>query len=160
MKTDDPALEEHFRALEAGNTAALRTADMRYVGQGYELNVPWSGDAVAHFHRLHEERYGYSDARRPVEVVNARVRIVSPAEELVLEPAEVREGDGSQAALKEKRIYCAGDWRVGKVYDRALLRAGDCFPGPAIIAEYSATTFLPPGVRAQVDEWLNLVIEL
>jgi N-methylhydantoinase A len=160
LKPDDPALEEHFRALSGGNTGALRTAGVRYVGQGYELNVPWSGDFVGAFHALHAERYGYSDARRPVEVVNVRVRIVSATKELALQPAELHEGDGRQAVLKEKRIYCEGEWRAGKIYDRALLRAGDCFHGPAVIAEYSATTFLPPGVRARVDQWLNLVIEL
>jgi len=160
LKPDDPALEVHFRALAGGNTAAIRTADVRYAGQGYELNVPWSADFVAHFHALHAERYGYSDVRRPVEIVNVRVRIVSATKELTLEPAEVREGNGDRAVVKEKRIYCDGEWRTGKLYDRALLRAGDCFGGPAVVAEYSATTFLPPGVRALVDQWLNLVIEL
>jgi N-methylhydantoinase A len=160
LKPDDPALEEHFQALSGGNTGVLRTADVRYVGQGYELNVPWSGDLVAAFHALHAERYGYSDVRRPVEVVNVRVRIVSATKELALQPAEVREGDGVQAVLKEKRIHCEGEWRTGKLYDRALLRAGDSIAGPAVIAEYSATTFLPPGVQARVDQWFNLVIEL
>jgi N-methylhydantoinase A len=163
LKPDDPALEEHFRAIEHGNSDAVRTADVRYVGQGYELNVPWSPDFAAHFHALHAERYGYSDARRPMEIVNVRVRIVSATKELALQPVEVREGDGAQAVLKEKRVYCEGEregeWRTGKLYDRALLRAGDCFAGPAVIAEYSATTFLPPGARACVDQWLNLVIE-
>lgn len=160
LKPDDPALEEHFRALAGGNTGARRTVDVRYIGQGYELNVPWSPDFVTAFHALHAERYGYFDERRPVEVVNVRVRIVSAAQELELHPAELHEGNGSQAVLKEKRIHCEGEWRIGKLYDRALLRAGDCFAGPAVIVEYSATTFLPPGVQARVDPWFNLVIEL
>jgi N-methylhydantoinase A len=88
------------------------------------------------------------------------VRIVLATEELGVEPAEVREGDARQAVLKEKRIYCEGEWRSGKLYDRSLLRAGDAFAGPAVIAEYSATTFLPPQARLQVDKWLHLVIEL
>jgi N-methylhydantoinase A len=163
LKPDDPALEEHFRALTGGNTGARRTVDVRYIGQGYELNVPWSPDStafVAAFHALHTEHYGYADARRPVEVVNVRVRIVSATKELALQPAEIHEGDGSQAVLKEKRIHCEGEWRIGKLYDRPLLCAGDFIAGPAVIAEYSATTFLPPAVQARVDQWLNLVIEL
>lgn len=157
---DDPRLEARFLALEKGGAAAIRTADVRYVGQGHELTVPWSKDFVAAFHALHAERYGYSDPRRLVEVVNVRVRIVSTAKAPVIEPAEMRDGDGRRAVLKEKRIYCEGEWRTGKVYDRTLLRAGDCFAGPAVIAEYSATTFLPPGARAQMDKWWNLVIDL
>jgi N-methylhydantoinase A len=160
LQPDDPRLEARFLALENGSAAAIRTADMRYVGQGHELTVPWSKDFVAAFHALHAERYGYSDSRRPVEVVNVRVRIVSATKAPVMEPAEMRDGDGRRAVLKEKRIYCEGEWRTGKVYDRTLLRAGDCFAGPAVIAEYSATTFLPPGARAQMDKWWNLVIDL
>jgi N-methylhydantoinase A len=166
LRPDDSRLPEYFLALEHGSadvvirTAVIRTLDMRYVGQGYELNVPWSGDFVAAFHALHAERYGYSDPRRPVEVVNVRVRMISVTNGLVIEPAEVQEGDGTQAVRKEKRMYCDGEWRSGKIYDRTLLRAGDTFAGPAVIAEYSATTFLPPETRLQVDQWLNLIIEL
>ncbi len=170
LRPDDSRLEEHFQALEHGSadvvihtairTAVIRTLDMRYVGQGYELNVPWSEDFVAAFHALHAERYGYSDPRRPVEVVNVRVRMVSMTDELVVEPAEVQEGDGTQAVRKEKRMYCEGEWRSGKIYNRALLCAGDTFAGPAVIAEYSATTFLPLEARLRVDQWLNLIIDL
>ena len=46
--------------------------DMRYQGQGYELRVPFSGDYVEAFHKLHQQRYGYSDASREIEVVNVR----------------------------------------------------------------------------------------
>jgi N-methylhydantoinase A len=160
LRPGDPRLEEYFQFLEKGHSNAVRTADARYVGQGYELNVPWSADFVAAFHALHAERYGYSDPRRPVEVVNVRVRVVSVTEEMIVEPAEVRDGDGSQAVLKEKRMYCEGEWKTGKIYDRTLVRAGDSFAGPAVIAEYSATTFLPPGARIQVDKWSNMIIEL
>jgi len=160
LRPGDPGLEECFQFLEKGHSNAVRTVDTRYVGQGYELNVPWSADFVAAFHALHAERYGYSDPRRPVEVVNVRVRVVSVTEEMIVEPAEVRDGDGSQAVLKEKRMYCEGEWKTGKIYDRTLLRAGDSFAGPAVITEYSATTFLPPGARIQMDKWSNLIIEL
>ncbi len=46
------------------------------------------------------------------------------------------------------------------VYDRALLRPGNAFTGPAVIVEYSATTVLPPGCRARVDRFTNIVLEV
>ena len=51
-----------------------RRLDLRYAGQAYELSVAGSGDFVAAFHRAHEARYGYHDAKRTVEIVNLRVR--------------------------------------------------------------------------------------
>ena len=69
--------------------------------------------------------------------------------------------DHSEALMRALlRSLPEGEWRTGNLYDRPLLRAGDCFDGAAVIVEYSATTFLPPGARARVDQWLNLVIEL
>jgi N-methylhydantoinase A len=49
---------------------------------------------------------------------------------------------------------------TAKVYDRARLQAGDRFVAPAIVVEYSATTFITPGSNAYVDEYMNLVIEI
>src|SRR6185437_593080 len=74
----DESLGRHFTALEeAGRRdmeeaglkgAAIRSLDLRYAGQGYELNVAWPDDFVNEFHRLHEQQYGYADVRRPVQV--------------------------------------------------------------------------------------------
>ncbi len=139
---------------------AARMLDLRYVGQGYELAVNASGNFVEEFHREHEVRYGYSDRERPVEVVNARVRMIAKAEEIRLPRFEVQTGDGRQAVLGPKRIFYDGTWCKGTLYDRALLRAGDTFCGPAIVTEYSATTFVPPATEVGVDEFLNLVIQI
>ena len=103
--------------------------DVRYVGQGYELNVPWSADFAAAFHALHAERYGYSDPRRPVEVVNVRVRVVSATEEMIVEPAEVRDGDGTQAVLKEKRMYAKANGKPAK-----YMTGHCCAPGIVSLA--------------------------
>jgi N-methylhydantoinase A len=139
---------------------ALRSVDVRYAGQGYELTVDWSHDFVARFHSLHERRYGYADPRRPVEVVNARLRMIAATEHLALEPQEMRNEGGRQAVIKSKRVYFDGEWLNASVYDRTQLGAGDRLNGPAVVVEYSATTFVPPDCKAYVDEYLNLVIEV
>ena len=139
---------------------ALRSVDVRYAGQGYELAVDWSHDFVARFHSLHEQRYGYADPRRPVEVVNARLRMIAATEHLPLEPQQMHNGGGEQAVIKSKRVYFDGEWLKASVYDRTQLGAGDRLNGPAVVVEYSATTFVPPDCNAYVDEYLNLVIEV
>jgi N-methylhydantoinase A len=169
LQPHDPSLMTHFRALEDigardmnsdGLTAvAALSLDLRYVGQGYELNVEWSKDFVSHFHQLHERRYGYFDPQRPIEVVNARVRMIAETSPFVPQRKVTRNGDGRQAVIKQKPVYYENRQLTATVYDRSKLEAGDRFPGPAIIVEYSSTTFLPPATSSLVDEYENLVIE-
>jgi N-methylhydantoinase A len=166
----DPSIEQHLQALEelgARNmraegleAAPFRSLDLRYAGQGYELAVEWSSDFVSRFHQLHEQRYGYADPQRPVEVVNARVRMIAATEQIPAARKEMRSGDGRNAMVKEKPIYFENRWVSGRVYDRARMQPGDRFDGPAVIVEYSATTFVPPGCNLYADEYENLIIEV
>ena len=82
---------------EAGELPAEGEADLRYTGQSFELTVPLGADVAAAFHRAHEDRYGYSDRERPVELVAVRTADVRPGPELVLPPAERLEVAGPHA---------------------------------------------------------------
>jgi N-methylhydantoinase A len=169
LRPENPSLLQHFEVLEKlgsremkaeGLTAvAVRSLDVRYRGQGYELTVDWSKDFVPQFHRLHEQRYGYSDPERPVEVVNARVRMIAATEPLQSERKLPRNADGKQAIIKDKSVYYENQPLKAAVYDRSRLNAGDRFQGPAVVVEYSATTFLPRGSTAAVDEYMNIIID-
>lgn len=169
LPPDDPSLLKHFEALEqlgnrdmeseGLNGSAIRSLDLRYRGQGYELSLDWSKDFVPQFHRLHEQRYGYSDPQRRVEIVNARVRTIAATQRFESEKKTARDGDGKQAVIKEKRIYHEYRQVEATVYDRSRLNAGDRFQGPAVIVEYSSTTFLPSGSHAYVDQYANLLID-
>ena len=170
LPSDSPKLEGHFRELEQRGRKetraerlegiAQRSLDLRYVGQGYELNVAAGPRFVARFHQAHRERYGYADEKRPVEVVNARVRIIARTERVPLPRRKARQGNGQQAMVRRRRVLFDRHSFQAPVYDRSLLQPGDGFSGPAIIAEYSATTALPPGCRARVDEWENIIVEV
>ena len=152
----DARLANHFAELGEGE----RSLDLRYSGQGYELNVPFTADYVARYHELHRQRYGYADTKRVVEIVNIRVRNIATTAR-VAEPAEpIKSGDGAHAVTRSKQMYCDGAWQTGKVYARDRLDPGDAFLGPAVIVEYSATTFAEPNTRVTVDAFRNLVIEL
>jgi N-methylhydantoinase A len=63
---------------DAGELPADGAADLRYAGQSFELTVPLGGDVAEAFHRAHEERYGYADRGRPLELVAIRTAHVSP----------------------------------------------------------------------------------
>jgi N-methylhydantoinase A len=170
LEADMAPLEKHFRELERRGAKEMRAeglkavvmryADLRYAGQGYELSVPFSTDFVKRFHQAHQRRYGYADEQRRVEVVNVRVRMVASSEPVPFPKPRLRRGNGAQAVVKQRRVVFEGRTLKAPVYERAQLRPGDVFAGPAIIAEYSATTALPPGCRARVDGRENIVIEV
>jgi N-methylhydantoinase A len=153
---------EGFFTSTSTSTAgmAVRSLDVRYVGQGYELNVAAGRDFVERFHRAHRLRYGYADEARAVEVVNVRVRMVAPTEAVKLPARKLRAGNGRQAVRKKRRVIFEGRAASVPVMERELLRAGDAFRGPAVITEYSATTVAPPGCRVRVDARENLIIEV
>ena len=146
------------RAL-SGRALFSRSVDIRYAGQGYELNVPAGPDMLQSFHRAHRRRYGHSDESRPVEVVNVRVRVTLTAEPVEFERSRLRDGDGRQARIGSRPVIFGGEQREASVYDREQLQAGDRFAGPAIVTEYSATTVVPRGHLASVDGGQNITIE-
>jgi N-methylhydantoinase A len=82
-------VDSYVRPLaEVGDLPADGEADLRYVGQSFELAVPLGEGLEERFHRAHEERYGYADRGRPVELVAVRTAEVRPGPEFVLPPAE------------------------------------------------------------------------
>jgi len=151
--------EEEFRA-ENLTGESFRSVDMRYQGQGYELNVPFGPEMAAQFHDLHQRRYGFANEARTLEVVNVRVRMVSAAESFEAKAQALEDGDGSQALIGTRPVYFDNSFHETRVYDRELLRPGDTFAGPAIVSEYSSATVLPLGDVLRVDGLSNLVIEV
>jgi N-methylhydantoinase A len=166
----DVLLEPHFADLEAKATAEFReqgraglvtrSADLRYAGQGYELNVGTGPHMLADFHAAHRKRYGHADESRSVEVVNVRVRMVSASDAIELPRKPLAGPSSTHAILKQKRVMFDGHWLDSPVLQRDLLSPGNRFQGPAIVHEYSATTVVLPGCKAQVDEYSNMVIEV
>jgi N-methylhydantoinase A len=163
-----PQIAKAFSKLEAEARAAFtaesakpiltRSADLRYHGQGYELRVAWSGNAVEKFHRLHAQSYGYSDPTRAVEIVTLRVQAIARSRKPRLARAALAKPDAHQAQISKHRIFENGRWRAAALYDRALLHPGNRIAGPAVITELSATTYLPTSWTAAIDALSNLLL--
>ncbi|HEX9878836.1 MAG TPA: hydantoinase/oxoprolinase family protein [Candidatus Binatia bacterium] len=132
------------------------SVDMRYAGQAYELNVPWSSSFARHFHRQHQARFGHSDPAKAVEVVTLRARIEGRRPTVRGRAAILGRGKGRQALLESKDVYFDGRMRRSAVYAREKLRPGDAVDGPTVICEFSSTVVVPPGWRAEVDRYHNL----
>ncbi|HTS10809.1 MAG TPA: hydantoinase/oxoprolinase family protein [Candidatus Limnocylindrales bacterium] len=132
--------------------------DVRYVGQAYELTVPASGDFIRAFHREHEQRYGYSDPARAVEIVNARIRFTGRMPAIRGTRQRLGSADARAAIATRRAVYFAGKRHATAIYSREKLRPGNRLRGPAVISEYSGTTVVPPGWSVQVDAFENLVL--
>jgi N-methylhydantoinase A len=164
-------LASEFARLEASGRSILRDEgfrgpqvrverllDMRYSGQAYELMVPESGDFLAAFHRAHEQRYGYSDAARKVEVVNVRTRLIGMTPKPKLDRLPRAKQLTKTAPVESRLAFFAGRRMKTRIYDRAALSPSDKITAPAIISEYSATTVVPPGWLGIVDPWGNIIL--
>jgi N-methylhydantoinase A len=149
-----------------------RTADLRYVGQAFEVRVPAPDSKVDEtfaavvadaFHDAHEQLYGYSfrgDARQPVEWVNLRVSGVGPIARPTLRRRPVGDGDASRAQTAVRRVFfdAADGWVDTPVFWRPDLAPGDVLTGPAIIEEFGSTVPLHPGFVARIDELANILV--
>jgi N-methylhydantoinase A len=155
-------VDEH--RIEVESVAFRHGADMRYVGQSYEIEVPvepeWLAADERHrlldaFHRAHERVFGHADPHAPVEVVNLRVQLrgVRPRVPLV----EVATGTGAKAT-GARRIWLDGRPAQAQVYERASLGRGDRVIGPAIVEQADTTVLVPAGDAATVDRFGNLLI--
>ena len=170
MRPVDSDLEAEFEEMERIGAAefeqeglvgqSFRSVDMRYRGQGYELNIPVGPEMQSAFHAMHKRRYGFANEDGTLEIVNVRVRLVAAAEAFDPPRRSLRAGDGSGALIGTKAVYFDGVAVETRLYNRDALHPGDTFAGPAIISEYSSATILPPGDILGVDCFGNLVIEV
>jgi len=130
---------------------------VRYVGQAYELSVPFTHDFCGRFHLEHDKTYGHSQPGRPIEIVSLRVRLALPTPQPPRRPATFsRPRNSSLAVNTEKPVWFESRFRPTRLYDRERLTPGARFTGPAIVFEYSSTTVVPPDFTCSVDEHLNL----
>ena len=144
--------------------------DLRYQGQGYELNVS-AGDAVnlddaavadirERFDQAHEQLFGHSAKSEPVEAVNYRVRATVRAPKFAMKRHGAADGPASGAQIGEREVYFdrASGLTSTPVYDRALLAPGHEVAGPAIVEQLDSTTVVYPGQQAVVDDYGNLIV--
>jgi N-methylhydantoinase A/oxoprolinase/acetone carboxylase beta subunit len=158
-----------LREAGAGAPAVRRSADLRYLGQRFEVNVelpagrlgrPDLSSLVQRFHRTYRTQYGREIRDVPVEAVTFRVNVASAPGR----GAVPRWPPGPPAAALRRRRpvhFAAAGWaRACPVYDRYALAPGAAFRGPAVVEERESTTVVPPGARVRVDPALNLILTL
>ncbi|MEM6663323.1 MAG: hydantoinase/oxoprolinase family protein [Pseudomonadota bacterium] len=182
---DHPRIEERFTDMEAalldqyaadgvgaGRVSFRRTADIRYVGQGYELRIGVPDGAFdadseakvwAEFERRHKAEYGRSFPDSPMEIVNVRVTGIGKTEKITSQTAP--SGGSLDAARLATRPSV---FRVGSelqtietvFYRRDALPLEQDIPGPAVILQQDSTTVVRPGDSFVADTAGNIIITI
>jgi N-methylhydantoinase A len=146
-----------------------RTADLRYVGQAFEVRVPVADgaldraaaeDVAQAFHAAHRQLYGYDfadDPRQAVEWVNLRVSGIGPIRRPDIVALPAKDGGIERAVTGSRRVFF-DDWIETPTYNRPDLAPGDVVSGPAIIEEFGSTVPVHPGFAVTVDTYGNLLL--
>jgi len=171
--TTQALAEAEAEGYAAANVNLTLRLDMRYAGQSHELTIPCPRMTAAPeelrvtpeelrgaFHAAHRQRYGYDQPAAPVEIVNLRVTAVVPLPPPVLPHLPLGPADASGAIIGEKLVWFEERPLSTRLYDRARLRPGHQFAGPAVVFQYDTTTVIPGGWGAAVDGYGNLVLQV
>jgi N-methylhydantoinase A len=143
----------------------VRSADMRYKGQSFDITVPLGAGALDSmaavrkpFHEAYQRIYGIADEKAPVEIINLRVTVVGVTAKPQPPPAAPHAA-GEAVKHGSRRLLEHGREVTADVYRREDLRPGDEFTGPTIVEAADTTVYIPTGFSGAVDGWGNLLIE-
>jgi N-methylhydantoinase A len=179
---DDAQMRQEFAAMEADGEKILmdsglpsdeiahtHAAEVRYVGQGFEILVPmnqeaadWRVDLAENYCRQYETLYKRQGPDMPLEVLSWRVVSSGPAPTVSLRRlgSEARDGETSLKGTRPAYFPTIGGYHPTPVYDRYALRPGTTVSGPAIIEERESTLIVPPDSECVVEDDGTLVVNL
>ncbi len=152
--------------FSGSSVVLIRTADMRYIRQSYELPVPVRGGLLAandltaiteDFHVLHERAYGYSRKAEAVEFVNLRVVALGKLPEFRA-PKHAAGTEEAPEPVGAREVWFTGRPVEAPIYLRHRMPEGVKILGPAIVEQMDSTTVVLPGYRAEADRYGNLLI--
>lgn len=144
-----------------------RAADLRFMGQSYELTVSMPGGSLGRttwrslqesFHQLHQRIYGFTKWDDPIELVNLRLSALGPHKTIQLPVLPV--SSEPPIPLEEQKMFSQRGWIVVSVYEREQLAPSQQIDGPAIIREPGSTLLINWGDHLTVDQFGNLLIQV
>ncbi|MFK7965669.1 MAG: hydantoinase/oxoprolinase family protein [Burkholderiaceae bacterium] len=163
--------QEGQALLDTANASGERSlriaAAMRYVGQGYEIDVPLEqamvnaadADAITTaFESVYRHHFGRVEADRAIEIVSWRVVVSGPRQ--WREASDAADKTDAVPRPSTRRAWFDDSWHEAAVYQRDQLGPGFQAQGPAIFEERETTVILPPGASLLVDELANLLLTL
>jgi N-methylhydantoinase A len=146
----------------------LRTMTVKYFGQFRGLEVEWPSGAITEaaidegmmaFHRKHQDIFGYSDPKYPLEILNFGLSAIGKMPSITLKPIAKGGKDSSSALKGTRKVYFteAKGFIKSNIYDGDRFLAGNIFEGPSVVEEQMTNVVVPPGYKMQVDNYGNYI---
>ena len=144
----------------------LRSADMCYVGQSFEITVTFpiegddftTADLAEWFHAQHRKVFGHADPEAPVRLIDARTQVVGEMPKPQVRSIQAGAAAGA-ASAPWRKVYDRGHEHDVVVTHRSALELGQSIAGPLIVEQYDTTIYIPEGFVVTVDDHLNLIGE-
>ena len=159
----------HEAGADPSTVSMRRRADMRYSGQGFEIDVPvpegkLDGSSAATIRQIFLDRYqelfGRQISDLPIEALTWRVYASGPTPHVELNFAG-QQIDENPADKGEREVYFPETgYAACKIYNRYALKPGASFRGPAVIEERESTAVAGPDTTVSIDKYLNLIIDI
>jgi len=149
-----------------GDVRLVPSADMRYRGQSFEIETHLSEDLIAEgdlaataeaFHREHQRVYDHADRDAAVQIINLRLVVVGEVSKP--EFTKLPASDDAPEALDELQVFYDGAAKAAPLFDRARLRAGQRFQGPAVLQQEDCTTCVLDGFAGRIDDYGNIILQ-
>ncbi len=146
------------------------SVDMRYQGQNFELTIPLPKNQLSEndltvmiesFYEAHERNYGYFNSTEPTQLITYRVEALGERPKINLSPRQITASNSQVQVRDSRQVYFGqdlGGWITCDIYWRDDLSPGNKISGPAMIEQMDTTTIILPGHSAEIDEYLNLII--
>src|SRR2546428_805578 len=141
--------------LDIRKAVLTGSADLRYHGQSYEINVPLRGNLAAAFRREHRRRFGYAATKEPIELVT--IRLIGRIPRIVAGPAV---SAAPAPRVSTRQVLFEDGWTIAPGFERTSLKPGFEAEGPAIVPEDGATTLVPPEARFRIGSRGTLEIQV
>lgn len=144
-----------------------RTAEMRYIGQFHEVEVPISGEdttastlqkAVETLHERHQDLYSFAMPWMPAQFLTFRLLATVARAPFELQRLESSGSEGDGSIKRTRRCLWKGRELETPIYDGDSIGAGAMITGPAIIEERTTTVVIPEGFTCLVDDFRNYVL--
>lgn len=163
QRIEDEARAQLTReGVEAKDMMLQRTVEMMYQGQwrSLEVSVPSkivsTADLIEAFHEEHAREYSYARKDAPVSLFRVAVKAIGIVPKA--EPAKTEVRIHTPKIVSQRKVWFDGKAHDAAIYDRDTLSAGATFTGPAIVEQFDSTTVVPPGMKAEVDAYMNILI--
>ena len=176
LETEYSGMESNARSdfnsegLDTSNLKFNRYLDIRYVGQSYELLIPFPTSGIkdskelqklitTDFETAHQQRFGYSDSSQKIEVVNVRLKAILPSTTQI-PTAHISKSSSIGMPIDERPIFFQSTSLMTPIYQRSDIQLEQNIKGPALITQFDTSIPVFPGWVANKDELDNLTLEV